>query len=1009
MSDESISYGEDKENLRYISKNINVAEFGLSEDSPYTDSVIQTPSEVSVKLQESETSILKNVTGASEIFQSLEVAKRFKSFNLTWSFGINSGVGLINLTNNSRKELFFSSVHSAIIYNYCTREMKHLEGHHAIINCISSDKNGDWLATSDGDPDGCLIIWSSKERCPIWTMFKLYPDNGIMLMAMSPSGRYLITIGDFYNYYHVDLWLWTLGVETANDTFVVGKHHGIPIKICYHPDVEEHIMIVFEKHVFLIIWNADLNKLQLCSSPSITHKNRVGQLTSGIYMEGCHESFVSSKKGCISVFRSTLYRRRYEDGELTNNNMYINSIKVSPASIECLATTDRILVVGDSRGYILFFDQQIKILYWLRNVSIGAITSISFSLSPKIYEIKNSKIVKTAKALDENDYLPGCEEYEDREEQISKLVNVPFDASLNNDPFIIRDFFVSAADSNIYSVDFINNLRIPLFQVADANITSIDTHDEMPRLVVGYENGRLSLINFEKKVQIAEYLLPNTEETLEGGDAISCIKFSHNSYHLVCGRCNGEVWILEPVILNPKMPVPFRSTRAKVEKIDFSHNSLQFAYFDKNQTVILFNYNAEENCWQFSGKIRSHHDTITDIRFFCTNDRNTPVLFTLGADRYLVEYNNIEMRGDKEKTFGFISKERIEQRAIPLNFTYYERTFGKRAVGYILISNNQHKIKTINLQSKAPRSIVLGPSFGCFKNSNIRKMMVLPDNSRYMVFISEKNIGVYLLPLDGNPYKYTGYLAHPKQIVDFALSYDSRYAFTYGKDETCILQWEIQSVDLLSFIGGTQLEPYYCLLEGGKNGWLFHEIQDLFFYMQILPQENIDLPRRVSDSISLTELPDLVRTCGYYLSQFELEIMMIDIRYRDFDEHGLIRKEISFVDFVKLFINHRPAYGYTLEQINERFSIVCHMAEYPKKSRIESPDFIYLLQNIGEPSENLSKYLRILLRIEGEFADDNYSFLPQEITRNFLFYELLGIDQDGMDKKYNSEEDPEMY
>lgn len=69
------------------------------------------------------------------------------------------------------------------------------------------------------------------------------------------------------------------------------------------------------------------------------------------------------------------------------------------------------------------------------------------------------------------------------------------------------------------------------------------------------------------------------------------------------------------------------------------------------------------------------------------------------------------------------------------------------------------------------------------------------------------------------------------------------------------------------------MEPYYCLLEGGKNGWLFQEIQDLFFYMQILQQENIDLPRRVSDCIRLTEIPDLVRTCGFYPSHFEVRFI----------------------------------------------------------------------------------------------------------------------------------------
>lgn len=60
--------------------------------------------------------------------------------------------------------------------------------------------------------------------------------------------------------------------------------------------------------------------------------------------------------------------------------------------------------------------------------------------------------------------------------------------------------------------------------------------------------------------------------------------------------------------------------------------------------MILFNYNVEQNCWQFKGKVRSHYETINDIRFFCTKDSGSSVLHTIGADRYLVEYNNHQVR-----------------------------------------------------------------------------------------------------------------------------------------------------------------------------------------------------------------------------------------------------------------------------------------------------------------------------------------------------------------------------
>lgn len=52
-----------------------------------------------------------------------------------------------------------------------------------------------------------------------------------------------------------------------------------------------------------------------------------------------------------------------------------------------------ILVVGDGRGHILFFDKNVKILFWIRNLSIGYITDIGFSITPKLYQFQNSKIL----------------------------------------------------------------------------------------------------------------------------------------------------------------------------------------------------------------------------------------------------------------------------------------------------------------------------------------------------------------------------------------------------------------------------------------------------------------------------------------------------------------------------------------------------------------------------------------------------------------------------------------
>lgn len=75
--------------------------------------------------------------------------------------------------------------------------------------------------------------------------------------------------------------------------------------------------------------------------------------------------------------------------------------------------------------------------------------------------------------------------------------------------------------------------------------------------------------------------------------------------------------------------------------------------------------------------------------------------------------------------------------------------------------------------------------------------------------------------------------------------------------------------------GGTELSPYYTLIEGGVTGWLVKEMQDLFYYMQILHQgENFPEPRRITNKIDLTELPSMIRAIGFYPTEYEVNVCL---------------------------------------------------------------------------------------------------------------------------------------
>lgn len=80
-------------------------------------------------------------------------------------------------------------------------------------------------------------------------------------------------------------------------------------------------------------------------------------------------------------------------------------------------------------------------------------------------------------------------------------------------------------------------------------------------------------------------------------------------------------------------------------------------------------------------------------------------------------------------------------------------------------------------------------------------------------------------------------------------------------------------------LGGTGLRPFYSLIDGGKEGWLYQEMQDLFVYAQILEQGKTSMKeRRIDDEVTVEQLPNLMRAVGFYPSNFEVTYNISIIR-----------------------------------------------------------------------------------------------------------------------------------
>merc|ERR1719333_580366 len=114
-----------------------------------------------------------------------------------------------------------------------------------------------------------------------------------------------------------------------------------------------------------------------------------------------------------------------------------------------------------------------------------------------------------------------------------------------------------------------------------------------------------------------------------------------------------------------------------------------------------------------------------------------------------------------------------------------------------------------------------------------------------------------------------GLIAHPGQISAISVAFQGQYAFTCGGNDLTVNQWLIdpQPVANASVMGGSGIEPFVKLLEGGEEGEFFSDMKDYFYYAQIRSQdEDTTRARKLDGMIPVDEIAKLMAALGYYPS-----------------------------------------------------------------------------------------------------------------------------------------------
>ncbi|XP_050474973.1 cilia- and flagella-associated protein 251-like isoform X2 [Bombus huntii] len=987
-------------------------------------------------------------------------------FELLWSFGTNSDTPIINLTTKNRTIIAYACSHAIIIYNYKTKYAISLQGHKNTVKTLSTSKDGKWLMSADFEKDCVTVVWDTETGVPISTLFNPHGDKGMTAAKISPNAKYIVTVGNEFHQ-KVQFWLWTYGKDQPDAFTELTELFSNRIKeIAFNEDCSEEFGLTADYCVAFLKWEQD--ELKYYIPKILGNVRRYGILNCSCYIPKTQRVLTATTNGYVLVWGAFVERQKNKskDQSAANNKekRHIKSVQLEKNSIMVVLYHDGRIVTGTSEGRISFYDLDLKILYWCQHKLLDSIRSISFDLSSTLLapgsavgefklesdeedfeneeemeeysEIKlgdninerKMKYIEKIESMKYRDQVPSTmsvyleetlKNYNKNQQAFTKLPHAPTDVTVEGAPFYIENFIIGCLSGTVALIEIPALKCRFIFQDQNFAITSLDAHPRSNFIVTGNLQGFVSLYDYErhkrivrrktpplpdfsilldkqaKKGAITYVTCPQSHEKLI---AVTALKYSPIGNLLACGLENGALWMLHPLTLEPLDKNPYKHSTESILKLAFTECEEYMAYADNTLVVAVFKRIGDSpsgSClWDFIGKYHSHTAKIRDILFGpATIESVVYRFFSVGEDRNLIEYDLKNSGPYPFPGLQIMNTYQIECEAIPLCLAWYPKL---GVEGFLMYSNSE---------------VISGKEYKAGK---------------YMVFATNKEIGLQILPFDGNPYKTLGMIGHPRKVSNICLSNDGNILFTFGHNDPCTLMWKIKcrSVDVLAHLGGKGLAPYYCLIDGGEKGWLINEMKHLFYYAQILHQgENVITPRLISDKVSTKEVPNLMRAVGYYPSNEEIEILMGEISYRDYAETGHLVEEIKFEDFVKFYINHRPAFGISLHQIQEAFQVFANSDQMPA-SQAENPaltreQFMRILLGEGPPEFSIQNgipfgeplkiqeafaYMRFLVgfnenldeiyneRNEKKSASIDFTFLPERISYKDFIADIMGIE-----------------
>ncbi|XP_068269041.1 cilia- and flagella-associated protein 251 [Nyctibius grandis] len=881
--------------------------------------------------------------------------------SLSWVWGYNSSLAVHSLMDGEDRVLLYVSSHTVVIHDILGNRQYHLQGHTNTISCLCVSEDRRWVATADRGPDALIIVWDSFSGIPVRTIFESHPEDGVSAIAISQDVKYLATISTG-TVQRVCVWRWTSPTESPECSTELRPEFGYQDYVIFNPQNPYEFVSNSKTQVIFYLWGDAGLQYGAPLLSGQTFNSVVGRFSQSVFHFNNSQALTATSAGKLVVW--DVVGPHTPSKELQAKPHSMKPIKLVPLqeeSLTVLQVFESCIVTGDVKGQVKFYNGQLRFLTCYSHCTVGPIRSISFSKPPP-------------------GASPACST----------------SCTTSSQPFIPRNFILSTSDATVLHVATDTTNFEKIMEEAKQAVNAIACHPRRELIAVGSHCGLLKVWDYQQTKYLVSRIFTQA--------GIQCLSYDPKGYFLAAGFTDGSVYVLDAISLKSSSK-EFKFSHGPVTHVSFSHDLDYFATADEKYSVTVYRRVLRHGTgrWEHLAGLHSHYKPIRGILFGVQLDSNEPRLLSLGEDRQLVEY---DLNSSRKDHLVVLHKDRIEQIAVPLCLAWYPQLSTE---SFILTANNHYKMKLYNTTTKMCRKTLLGPTYG----SPLEKIQILPTSTTdprksYLAYVTKDKVGLQILPVDGNPHKSSAFICHPDGVSDLASSYDGRYVFTAGGNDCTVMKWEVNlnALDAAASLGGEDLIPFYSLLDGGREGEFFREMEDFFYYAQ-LHNHGIDTleTRQVSTHIPLEEIPSVMRAMGFYPSEEKIEDMINEVKFSTYVDTGEQVTKINFGDFIKLYINHRPAFGLSMKNIQRAFQVLGYDNENGDKV-IDRGDLLLLLQRRGEhmTEDELAQCLTTLMRKHpgrGGSEPDTYDpsgaaalteeEIPEEITAEIFAADILGL------------------